>query len=208
MHPIHPSFPPWCPYVHSLYLCLYFRFAFLKGHRLLIFLVDIFILKISIKKKRYLSYQLDKDCLQSVPLTSVIFQPLCFDFIIIFQKVNLIFWGEKWHFYHPDTAERHLLVWCTLFYPSLTNTSTDITITFSQIKKLRLKGMNEFSQGTQLLREKSKNQYQVFCIKAMMKERKAEQKEKEGRKWGMERRKKERGKEDIVSCVVKSYRQK
>ena len=42
--------------------------------------------------------------------------------------------------------------------------------------------MNEFSQGTQLLREKSKNQYQVFCIKAMMKERKAEQKEKEGRK--------------------------
>ena len=91
MHPIHPSFPPWCPYVHSLYLCLYFRFAFLKGHRLLIFLVDIFILKISIKKKRYLSYQLDKDCLQSVPLTSVIFQPLCFDFIIIFQKVNLFF---------------------------------------------------------------------------------------------------------------------
>ena len=67
-------------------------------------------------------------------------------------------------------------------YPSLTNTSTDITITFSQIKKLRLKGMNEFSQGTQLLREKAKNQYQVFYIKAMMKERKAEQKEKEGRK--------------------------
>ena len=60
--------------------------------------------------------------------------------------------------------------------------------------------MNGFSQGYSV-REKSKNQYQLFYIKAMMKERKAEQKEKEeGREWGMERGKKERGKEHMVSC--------
>ena len=51
--------------------------------------------------------------------------------------------------------------------------------------------MNGFSQGYSV-REKSKNQYQLFYIKAMMKERKAEQKEKEE---GKKEKRRERGKD-------------
>lgn len=66
----------------------------------------------------------------------------------------------------------------------------------------------DFLKRTQLVREKPKNQHRLFYIEAMMKERKAGQKQKEeGREWGMERGKKERGKEDIwsVGVLVQSY---